>query len=222
LQKYGFVYIWRDRKHNRYYIGCHWGDENDKYICSSEWMKKAYKKRPQDFKRRILKTNINERSFLFEEEYKWLSLIKKEELDKKYYNIHNWIYPINGFGKTEEDRKAAKKKGYIAAKMKENCKENSKKGNKRLKELLETDPVFREKFRKKVKETCYKNVDKLNTEEAIKKKKEIFKKIGHQQGEKNSSFGTFWITDGLVNRKWKNSLGNLPEMFYKGRTYKRR
>lgn len=28
-EKYGFVYIWRDRKYNRYYIGCHWGREDD-------------------------------------------------------------------------------------------------------------------------------------------------------------------------------------------------
>jgi hypothetical protein len=48
-EKYGFVYIWYDRKHKRYYIGCHWGHENDGYICSSSWMMKAYKRRPQDY-----------------------------------------------------------------------------------------------------------------------------------------------------------------------------
>lgn len=42
-EKYGFVYIWRDKKHNRYYIGCHWGTTDDGYICSSPWMKQAYK-----------------------------------------------------------------------------------------------------------------------------------------------------------------------------------
>ena len=40
MEKYGFVYIWYDRKHKRYYIGCRWGTENDGYICSSSWMKK--------------------------------------------------------------------------------------------------------------------------------------------------------------------------------------
>ena len=35
--KYGFVYIWYDRKHHRYYIGCHWGTIDDGYICSSNW-----------------------------------------------------------------------------------------------------------------------------------------------------------------------------------------
>lgn len=202
-----------------YYIGCHWGTEDDRYICSSKWMKRTYKKRPQDFKRKILKTNIIERNFLFEEEYKWLSMTKKEELGKKYYNLHNSIYPLNGFGKTEEDRKAAKIKGYVAAKMRENCKENSKKGIEKFKELLQSDPIFREKFKQKLKNNPN-YINQLNSEEATKKKKETFKKISHQQGSKNSSFGTFWITDGIFNKKWKNSLGNLPEMFYKGRICK--
>jgi hypothetical protein len=32
-----------------------------------------------------------------------------------------------------------------------------------------------------------------NTPDAIKKRKETFENIGHQQGEKNSQFGTCWI-----------------------------
>ena len=88
MEKYGFVYIWYDRKHKRYYVGCHWGTIDDGYICSSSWMKQGYKHRPFDFKRRILKTNVS-REALLEEEYKWLSQIKKEELGKRYYNVHN-------------------------------------------------------------------------------------------------------------------------------------
>jgi hypothetical protein len=87
--KYGFVYIWRDRKHKRYYIGCHWGFEDDGYICSSRWMKAAYQRRSQDFKRRILVSGIKTRQETLEKEYKWLSLIKSEELHIKYYNLHN-------------------------------------------------------------------------------------------------------------------------------------
>jgi hypothetical protein len=51
-------------------------------------MKQAYKIRNIDFKRRILSTNLT-REMLFEEEYKWLQLIKDEELGKKYYNLKN-------------------------------------------------------------------------------------------------------------------------------------
>ena len=82
--KYGIVYLWYDKKYKRYYIGCHWGTENDGYICSSSWMKKSYKKRPQDFKRKILSIIKTNKKDLLQEEYKWLSLIKEEELGKKY------------------------------------------------------------------------------------------------------------------------------------------
>ena len=93
MKKEGFIYIWFDKKHKRYYIGSHWGYENDGYICSSRWMRKAYKLRPNDFKRRIIKSDIQDRSLLYKEEQKWLSLIKEEEIKPKtetprYYNLN--------------------------------------------------------------------------------------------------------------------------------------
>lgn len=93
MEKYGFVYIWYDSKHKRYYIGCRWGNINDGYICSSNWMKQAYKHRPQDFKRKILKSNINSRKKTYIEEQKWLNLIKPEEIkpindNPRYYNLN--------------------------------------------------------------------------------------------------------------------------------------
>lgn len=87
MEKEGFIYIWFDCKHKMYYIGCHWGTIDDGYICSSNRMRDAYRRRPQDFKRRILKRNI-ERCTLLAEEHKWLQLIKKEDIGSKYYNLH--------------------------------------------------------------------------------------------------------------------------------------
>jgi len=87
--EYGFVYLWRDKKKNRYYVGCHWGKEDDRYICSSTNMKHAYKRRPNDFKRRVISRIYTNRQDLFEEEYRWLQMIKPEELRKRYYNLHN-------------------------------------------------------------------------------------------------------------------------------------
>jgi hypothetical protein len=88
MEKEGFVYIWYDKKHERYYIGCHWGTEDDGYICSSSWMRNSYKRRPHDFKRRIIQRNIL-RENLMAEEHRWLIMIPKDELGKKYYNLHN-------------------------------------------------------------------------------------------------------------------------------------
>ena len=88
--KYGFVYIWYDKKHKRYYVGCHWGSDTDNYICSSGWMRNSYRRRPDDFKRRILSYVYTNRNDLHEEEYRWLSMMKPEELHgPRYYNIRN-------------------------------------------------------------------------------------------------------------------------------------
>lgn len=86
-EKYGFVYIWRDRKYNRYYIGCHWGTTEDGYVCSSSWMKLSYKKRPQDFKRRILAKNLT-RKEMYEKEQYFFNKIKPEEIKVRYYNLN--------------------------------------------------------------------------------------------------------------------------------------
>lgn len=91
MEKYGFIYIWYDKKRKMFYIGSHWGTENDGYICSSNRMRNVYKRRPQDFKRRIVAKNIP-RELLLEEEHKWLSKISDIELGKRYYNLrkHKW------------------------------------------------------------------------------------------------------------------------------------
>lgn len=124
-EKYGFVYIWYDRKRKMFYIGCHWGSVSDRYICSSNRMRDAYRRRPQDFKRRILVTGIKEKQLLLEHEYFWLSKIKKDELNKKYYNVYNhhfshWMYddnyiqikhPMYGKKHTEEARRKISEAG---------------------------------------------------------------------------------------------------------------
>lgn len=83
--KEGFIYIWYDSWRKMYYIGCHWGTEDDGYICSSWRMRKAYRRRTQDFKRKVIQRGIS-RETLLDEEHKWLRLIPDEQLGKKYYN----------------------------------------------------------------------------------------------------------------------------------------
>lgn len=108
MEKTGFIYIWFDRKHKRYYIGSHLGSEDDGYICSSRWMKQSYKRRPYDFKRRIIQKDI-QKSVLKEEESKWLSLIKSEELGTRYYNLSK-IMNGNGWEKDKPRSEETKKK----------------------------------------------------------------------------------------------------------------
>lgn len=103
----GFVYIWYDRKHKRYYLGSHWGREDDGYVCSSRWMRNAYKIRPNDFKRRILARVEESRQALLHEEQRWLFMIKPEELKVRYYNAARCAsgWRTLGMKKTDEHKR---------------------------------------------------------------------------------------------------------------------
>ncbi len=52
--------------------------------------------------------------------------------------------------------------------------------------------------------------------EDLLKQKNSLKEIYHQQGTINSQYGTFWITNGAKNKKWKDELGVLPEGYLRG------
>jgi len=53
-------------------------------------------------------------------------------------------------------------------------------------------------------------------ETANEKRKETLKRIGHQQGSKNSNYGTMWITNGEGNKKIKRDAA-IPDGWRKGR-----
>lgn len=88
---YGFVYLWRDKTYNRFYIGSHWGFEDDGYVCSSNAMREAYRRRKHDFKRRILQRVYTDRKDLLETEQTWINKIKPEEFGRRYYNVNSKV-----------------------------------------------------------------------------------------------------------------------------------
>lgn len=112
----GFVYIWRDRTKKLFYIGSHLGHENDGYICSSNSMREAFRRRPKDFRRRILRRFPNtSAAILLKEEDRWLQLAAKKP--SRYYNkrfsTKHWLYG-DAFLSDETRKKmseSAKKRG---------------------------------------------------------------------------------------------------------------
>lgn len=60
---------------------------------------------------------------------------------------------------------------------------------------------------------------KANSPEAMKKRKETYDKNKHQQGDKNSQYGTCWVTNGIDNKKVsKNDVDRWLTLGYnKGR-----
>ena len=114
--KIGFIYIWRDKLRNMYYIGSHDGAINDGYLSSSRWLNGEINYRPDDFRRKILKTiDISE---MKTEEYRLIKKIKEAEFGTRYYNLKSgrksggepWnkgktgIYSVETIGKMSKAR----------------------------------------------------------------------------------------------------------------------
>lgn len=239
MEKYGFIYIWYDKKRKMYYIGSHYGTINDGYICSSKWMRDAYHYRKQDFKRRILKRDI-ERPDLLEVEHKWLLLIKEQELGNRYYNLrqHKW-----GHWSTDENRKLSIKE-KISFKTKEAMARpeirekmlpvwESKKGKKQSEETV-TKRALSNTGKKRTQQTK----DKIGAKQKGNKhwlgKKHKAETIQKLTGTNNQFYGKTHTEDvknklstankGIIN--WTNGLINKRsftcpgESFFKGRIRK--
>lgn len=145
-EKYGFVYLWYDRKHKKYYIGRHWGTEDDGYVCSSTSMREAHRRRPEDFKRRILKRTLISKNVLIAEEQRYLDMIKPSECNIRYYNktLKSNTPSMRGHkhsAETIEKIKAGNRNKTVS----ENTKEKIRVANKKQ----FSDPAAREYNRKK-------------------------------------------------------------------------
>lgn len=203
-------------------------------------MKRGYKKRPQDFKRKILKTNISDKKILLEEEYNWLRMIKNEELGKKYYNLHNHHFghwssdenkrltvgeKISASPNRRENISKANKGRKLKPETIEKLKEITRKqfenedNRKRLSEITKNmwkDPEYRERQRK-VRENpgFYKGFRQKHTEESKLKMSE--KKKGKATWNKGKILshlhGTHWYNNGIINVKRKE----CPKGFNLGR-----
>lgn len=247
MEKYGFIYLWYDRKHRRYYVGCHWGHINDSYICSSNWMRDAYRRRPTDFKRKILKSNIFSLKEMFDEEAKFLSRIKTEELGKRYYNLHN--VNKNHWSTNESSKLTVGQKISVSHKNdpnwgkwnkgksvhNEQSKQKLREANqkqfqdptqvelrKQKSKELWSDPTYLEKQKKaRSKEGFYKGFTGSHSDETKRKISE--QKMGVKQSEESKAkiaqtvANLIWVTDGKSNKRI-NKLEHIPEGYRRGRT----
>jgi hypothetical protein len=211
MEKYGFIYLWRDSKHNKYYIGSHWGSEDDGYICSSHQMRKSYNRRPKDFKRRTLQI-INDRTILYDIETKWLQLAEKNK--DRHYNrnfiANHWsAYPENV--KTLPHKISHKTK---EAMQRPDVKQRYRAGLEK-RDTRSSDPDVREKRRQTMKKTMAEKFPEENrkkklTDEQRKeyysnKAKDIWSRPGYKEkvGPK--------ISEGLKGKKQRLGQTNSDE-----------
>ena len=60
-------------------------------------------------------------------------------------------------------------------------------------------------------------VEAAKSEKARQKRKETFQVNKHQQGSRNSQYGTMWVTNGETNKKIGKE-NSIPKGYWKGRT----
>lgn len=193
MEKYGFVYIWFDKKRKMYYIGSHWGFEDDGYICSSNRMRNAYRRRPDDFKRRIIQRTFSDYKTLLEHEEKWLQ--KAERKSNKYYNLNfktwHWASDENTiFSKKEKMSKNHWSKNPKYQYLKEQFSKNYK--NKKMPEAT--------KQKISITLTGFQRNEKAKNNMKIAAKKRSLKFMPTRLGMKHSEETKRKISESLKNR----------------------
>ena len=229
--KYGFVYIWKDKKRKRFYIGSHWGTEDDGYICSSAKMNDNYRYRPHDFKRRIIAKITTNRHDLLNEEQRWLNMIKPQEFGFQYYNISNKAFCASWYMNNESTKQVKEKmrknhwsksddKNRIVSLIQKgrNTPENNKKHSDLMKQKYASGEIapwnkncssdaYTPEIRKKMSESQ----KGVNTKEELARRGKLGGLV-HK--------GTRFITNGIINKRIHIDKG-IPEGFKYGRQTKK-
>lgn len=196
-KKYHFIYKTTNLITGKFYVGMHSTNKlNDGYLGSGYKLRRSINKHgKENFKIEILEF-FSDRSSLVEREKQLVN----EELLKDPLCM-NLVFGGNG--------------GFISV-------EGYKKGAKKMNELIWKDSSFKERHKqrnlKKIKLGLFKCdwTGKNHNEETKRKIGEANKKL---IGNKNSQFGTCWITNGTENKKIKK-LEILPNGWEYGRFIK--
>jgi len=202
-KKYHFIYKTTNTVTGRYYYGMHSTDNlNDGYLGSGRRLRYSINKYSKDCHQREIVEFCSDRSSLKESETKIVTL---DEVAKK--DCMNLMVGGNGGAQLPE-----KQRNWIIAGS-----------NARLLKL-KNDPEFREKTINNLnfhrKENHEKGKYNYNTfegkhhSEETKRKMSI--KASERTGQKNSQYGTCWVTNDIENKKILNG-DEIPDGWRLGR-----
>jgi hypothetical protein len=95
----------------------------------------------------------------------------------------------------------------------------SKKAQKVLKDKIENNKNFADEMYEIWSNNAKLALEKSLSQESRDKRLKTFKYIKHQQGDKNSQYGTMWITNNKISKKIKK-IDKIPRGWKKGRILK--
>jgi hypothetical protein len=226
--KYHFLYKVVNVKNGKYYIGIHSTNNlDDGYLGSGTRLKKSIQYHGRNSHEREILEFFETREDVLIKEFDVVNEVLLK--DPKCMNLS---IGGKGFKELSEkffESSAARgKKGaeVFAKKMKEDLefrnkfiqsiREGGRKGNESFKKRITEDEEFRKSFVEKAKESnknnlrgfCKNPKDYGKTFEGHSHTEEVKRSIGeknslHQQGEKNSQFGTIWVNKEGKNKKIK-------------------
>jgi|WetSurMetagenome_2_1015567.scaffolds.fasta_scaffold338519_1 hypothetical protein len=193
-KQYFYLYKTTNLINNKIYIGVHASEDiNDEYLGSGKLLRKSIKKYGiENFKREILEF-FETPEEMYKKEY---AVVDEEFIKRKdTYNIQRggeggWLHSDkNGNIINIGHEGIIKKYGENWSKI------LSEKAKEKFKEKYNTE--------EKVKE-YYNNLNKLSrTDKSRTKRQETLKRNKHQQGSKNSQFGTIWVFNEQLNKNLK-------------------
>ena len=208
MKTYYYLYKIINKLNNKIYVGVHKTDNlNDGYMGSGKILNRAIKKYGvENFKKDILiYFDTAEEMFIKEKEIVTDEFLLREDT----YNLRRG--GSGGFDYINKDIEFRKSKNRKARAATDLILEDKWGSNWRstLGKLANTK-AHTESAKLKRKQTrknlgIVSNASNMNTPEVNNKRKEKFKEIGHQQGEKNSQAGTMWITNNVENKKIKKT-----------------
>jgi hypothetical protein len=219
---YYVVYEVKNKVNGKKYIGKHKTDDiYDDYLGSGKYLKRAINKYGKDCFEKVILYVFDNKKEMDDKEAELVT--DKEVKDEMFYNLKRggeggWDHIYNN----PDIMTKVAKKGYnsgIVFLTKEERLKNTMKGYKNGLSLYvnSDDPVIK-KQRSEISSKSFRGKRHTNeTKEKIGKANSI-----HQQGEKNSQFGTCWIYNNVESiRIDKNDLDEyLQQGWNKGRKIK--
>ena len=213
-----FLYQTTNLLNNKIYVGVHTTSNlDDGYMGSGKILIRSIAKHGIENFRRDVIEYFNTPAEMYAREKEVVTaefLLREDTYNLKHGGFGGFDY-INKIT-SSEDKSRAGRMGQEAAMRSGNVnrftREDGIKARAVLAHKMKTDPEFKARHKQNWSDAQLKS----STLEVRAKCKETYKAIEHQQGTKNSQYGTMWITDGTSNKKIKSDAA-IPVDWYKGR-----
>jgi hypothetical protein len=199
------IYQITNQINGKIYIGAHaTKDINDDYMGSGHVLANAKKKHGiENFTKEILYIFADEKSMYAKEK----EIVTEEFCDRKdNYNVR--VGGIGGWNHVNSNPEKYRAIKSYHSKIKANRPDNPFK-----------DPEFQKKYEwTRAPDRMRMLGKKAQTPKAVAKRKATLKEIKHQQGEKNSQFGRYWISHPVTKEVKRITMNDaIPEGWVKGK-----